>query len=62
MVTFSVKSGEGDDPAYGARPLRRAIQRLIENSLSERIIQGDFKAGDIIKVTAADGKIQYEKM
>jgi ATP-dependent Clp protease ATP-binding subunit ClpB len=43
-------AAEGFDPAYGARPLKRAIQRLIENPLAMRILQADFKAGDTIEV------------
>lgn len=53
---------EGNDPAYGARPLRRAIQRLIEDNLSEKILQGQFKAGDRIKVEAKDEQIKFSKM
>ena len=37
---------KGYDPIYGARPLRRAIQRYIENPLSNKILQGEFKEGD----------------
>jgi len=43
---------EGYDPTYGARPLRRAIQRHIENPLSAKILRGEFKEGDIIFVSA----------
>uniref|UniRef100_A0A7S0S0H7 Clp R domain-containing protein n=1 Tax=Chlamydomonas leiostraca TaxID=1034604 RepID=A0A7S0S0H7_9CHLO len=39
---------EGFNPAYGARPLRRAIMRLIEDCLSERILTGDIKEGDVV--------------
>ena len=39
---------EGYDPAYGARPLKRAIQRLVQDPLAKRIISGDFKPGDRI--------------
>jgi len=39
----------GYDPVYGARPLKRAIQRMIENPLSQRLLQGDFMSGDTIK-------------
>ncbi len=53
---------EGNDPAYGARPLRCAIQRLIEYNLSEKILLGDFKAGDRIKVEAKEDKIKFSKM
>ena len=44
----------GFDPVLGARPLRRTIQRYIEEELSEKIIFGDFVAGDTIKVDVAD--------
>jgi ATP-dependent Clp protease ATP-binding subunit ClpC len=37
---------EGYDPAFGARPLRRTLQRYVESPLSKRILQGEFKAGD----------------
>ncbi len=43
-------SKEGADPIYGARPLRRAIQTLIEDPLSEELLAGGWKAGDIISV------------
>lgn len=48
---------KGFDPVYGARPLRRAIQRYVENPLSKQIISGAFKSGDVIKVDAADGDL-----
>jgi ATP-dependent Clp protease ATP-binding subunit ClpC len=41
---------EGYDPELGARPLRRAIQRLLEDPLSERVLLGEFKAGTTILV------------
>lgn len=44
----------GFDPVLGARPLRRTIQRYIEDELSEKIIFGDFVAGDTIKIDVAD--------
>jgi len=45
---------EGYEPAYGARPLRRAIQRYVENPLSSRILGGEFKDGDRV-VVGVDG-------
>ncbi len=45
----------GYDPAYGARPLKRAIQRYLENGLAEDILAGRFTAGDVVRVTAGDG-------
>jgi ATP-dependent Clp protease ATP-binding subunit ClpC len=50
---------EGYDRAFGARPLRRAIQRLIEDPLSERLLMGDFKAGDTIYVDAQNGETVF---
>jgi len=50
----SLISKEGFDPVYGARPLRRAIQSKIEDMLAEKIIDGDIKSGDSIKVDAKD--------
>ncbi|NLP43574.1 MAG: ATP-dependent Clp protease ATP-binding subunit [Peptococcaceae bacterium] len=52
---------EGNDPAFGARPLRRAIQKLIEDPLSEKILEGKFKAGDTIRVRLANGKLVFSK-
>ena len=48
---------EGSDFAYGARPLKRAIQRLIEDPVSDLILQGGVKEGQTIKVDATDGEI-----
>ncbi|HEY8989514.1 MAG TPA: AAA family ATPase, partial [Candidatus Limnocylindrales bacterium] len=43
---------EGTDPAYGARPLKRTIQRLVENPLARSLLKGEFAPGDTIKVDA----------
>lgn len=51
----------GYDPTFGARPLRRAIQRQIEDELSEKMLEGKFKDGDLILVDVADGKLAFEK-
>jgi ATP-dependent Clp protease ATP-binding subunit ClpC len=52
---------EGTDPVYGARPLRRAIQTLIEDPVAERLLEGGWGAGDIIMVDAEDGKLTFTK-
>jgi ATP-dependent Clp protease ATP-binding subunit ClpB len=52
----------GWDPAFGARPLKRAIQRLVENPLALRLLEGDFADGDTIRVDAEDGEIRFEKV
>ncbi len=51
----------GWDPAYGARPLKRAIQRLVENPLALRLLDGSFADGDTILVDAHDGAVAFEK-
>jgi ATP-dependent Clp protease ATP-binding subunit ClpC len=52
-------SEKGYDPALGARPLRRAIQRLVEDALSERILWKEFRAGETIIVDAENGEIAF---
>jgi ATP-dependent Clp protease ATP-binding subunit ClpB len=51
----------GWDPAYGARPLKRAIQRLLENRLALRLLEGDFGDGDTIRVDAQNGDLVFER-
>jgi ATP-dependent Clp protease ATP-binding subunit ClpC len=51
---------EGYDPDFGARPLRRVIQRRIEDTLSEGILAGEFGHGDTIRAEAKDGEIVFE--
>src|SRR5690606_13069760 len=51
----AVLAERGYDPDFGGRPLRRAIQRLVENPLSEEILKGSFGEGDRIVVDADDG-------
>jgi ATP-dependent Clp protease ATP-binding subunit ClpB len=52
---------EGFDPQFGARPLKRAIQDELLNPLATKVLVGDFKPGDRIKVTANDGELAFEK-
>ncbi|MFA4835131.1 MAG: AAA family ATPase [Dehalococcoidia bacterium] len=52
---------EGFDPLFGARPLRRTIQRFVENPLSKRILQGEFQEGDSILVEVDDKGLVFEK-
>ncbi len=51
----------GWDPAYGARPLKRAIQRLVENPLALRLLEGDFADGDAVRVDAQNGELVFER-
>ena len=48
---------EGYNPAYGARPLRRAVMRLLEDSLAEEVLSGRIKDGDSAQVDVEDGKV-----
>ena len=48
----------GFDPVYGARPLKRSIQTLVENPLAKRILAGEFVAGDTVTVDIATGDEQ----
>ena len=48
---------EGYNPAYGARPLRRAVMRLLEDSLAEEVLSGRIKDGDSAEVDVQDGKV-----
>jgi ATP-dependent Clp protease ATP-binding subunit ClpA len=50
---------EGYEPAYGARPLRRAIQRYVENPLSSRILQGEIKDGETVLVGVSDDVLNF---
>jgi ATP-dependent Clp protease ATP-binding subunit ClpB len=52
----------GWDPSFGARPLKRAIQRLIENPLAQHLLAGDFAAGDTVLVDAENGEIAFTKV
>jgi ATP-dependent Clp protease ATP-binding subunit ClpB len=51
----------GWDTAYGARPLKRAIQRLLENPLALRLLEGEFVGGDTIRVDAQHGDLVFTK-
>ena len=49
------------DPQCGARPLKRAVQDQLLNPLSMRLLEGKFKPGDKIKVSAKDGELVFQK-
>jgi ATP-dependent Clp protease ATP-binding subunit ClpB len=50
----------GYDPAYGARPLKRAIQRMIQDPLAMKILDGEVLHGDHVVVDSKDGKLTFE--
>jgi len=52
---------KGYNPEYGARPLRRAIQRYVENPLSTKILKGDFKEGDTVAISVEAEELSFTK-
>ena len=54
-------AAEGYDPQFGARPLKRAIQELLLDPLSIKVLNGEFKPGERIKVTAQDSELVFQK-
>jgi ATP-dependent Clp protease ATP-binding subunit ClpC len=52
---------EGFDRTLGARPLRRAIQRLIEDPLSEALLFGKFREGDVIEAVMDEGDVTFRQ-
>jgi ATP-dependent Clp protease ATP-binding subunit ClpB len=53
---------EGYDPAYGARPLKRVIQRQVQDPLALKLLQGEFHEGDRLRVDARDGQLVIERV
>jgi ATP-dependent Clp protease ATP-binding subunit ClpC len=51
----------GFDPQFGARPLRRALQRYVESPLSVRLLRGDFERGDLVSVDAGEEGLIFER-
>jgi ATP-dependent Clp protease ATP-binding subunit ClpA len=51
----------GYDPTYGARPLRRALERHVENPLSSKILAGEYQEGDTIVVDQVDDELVFSK-
>ena len=60
-AALALLAKEGYDPAYGARPVKRAIQRRLENPIARKIIEGFFAPGDSVRVTAREGSLSYGK-
>jgi ATP-dependent Clp protease ATP-binding subunit ClpB len=50
---------EGYDPNFGARPLKRAIQTLIQNPLAMKLLRGEILPGQTVIVSARDGKMEF---
>ena len=51
---------KGYDPTYGARPMRRAVERYLEDPLAEEMLRGNVKAGDIVQVTVENEKLVFK--
>jgi ATP-dependent Clp protease ATP-binding subunit ClpB len=58
----SLLAEEGYDPTFGARPLKRVIQRQVQDPLALRLLQGDFVEGDLARVDARDGHLTFERV
>ena len=52
----------GYDPAYGARPLRRVIQKQLTDRLALALLQGEIREGDSVRVDVSDGELTLEKV
>ena len=52
---------QGFDPVYGARPLKRAIQRFVQDPLARRMLEGEFGDGDRVRVDVAGDEIVLER-
>jgi ATP-dependent Clp protease ATP-binding subunit ClpB len=57
----SLLAERGWDPVYGARPLKRTIQKLVQDRLAMLVLEGKFSAGDVIEVDVQDGDLVFEK-
>ena len=53
---------EGYDPAYGARPLKRVIQRQVQDPLALGLLKGDFSEGDLVRVDVKEGRLTFERI
>jgi ATP-dependent Clp protease ATP-binding subunit ClpB len=56
-----VLADAGWDPTYGARPLKRALQRLVENPLALRLLEGEVGDGDTVRVDAQNSELVFER-
>ena len=51
----------GYDPVYGARPLKRAIQKYLQDPLAMKVLSGEYQAGDTVQVDAGQGALRFSK-
>ncbi|HEY2849851.1 MAG TPA: hypothetical protein VGI97_08235, partial [Gemmatimonadaceae bacterium] len=52
---------DGYDPSFGARPLKRAIQRLVQNPLAMAVLEGRFKDGDRVRAVVKGSALEFER-
>jgi len=52
-------AAEGYDPQFGARPLKRTIQRRLQNPLAMKLLEGAFKTGDVVEVAVESGELRF---
>ena len=55
---YSLLANEGYDPSFGARPLKRLLQRELENPLASKLLAGEVREGDTVRVTVANGRLE----
>ena len=63
-LTDAAKSfivSEGYDPMYGARPLKRTLQRRVLDAIAMRVLEGEFREGDRVLVDVGDNELRFEK-
>jgi ATP-dependent Clp protease ATP-binding subunit ClpC len=53
---------KGYDPAFGARPLRRTLQRLVESPLSKKLIRRELKTGDTLQIDVENGELVFREV
>jgi len=53
---------KGYDPVYGARPLKRAVQRYLETAIAKEILRGRYQPGDRIRVTVEGDRLVFEQI
>jgi ATP-dependent Clp protease ATP-binding subunit ClpB len=62
VETLNELGKAGFDPVYGARPLKRAVQDKLETPIAEKILQGQYEPGSVIKVSVSDGKLLFSEL
>jgi ATP-dependent Clp protease ATP-binding subunit ClpB len=58
---YTLLANEGYDPTFGARPLKRLLQRELENPLATKLLSGEVRDGDTVRVAVTDGELRLER-